>query len=94
MTPYYEKWSEFTFDGFDNMTPEEKAAWEQKHPFRYQNIIEYIDDVLEWLRQSPWHYNTDSAWGCIIDNVSWILESYEVHRPIDLAGAEAGYCCG
>lgn len=86
--------SGFTFQGFFGMSNEEKAVYEKEHPFPYQSIEEYTDDVVEWLCQSPWHYSEELARQQVKVREDWIIECYNLKAPIDLAGAEAGYCCG
>ena len=83
-----------TFQQFFGMTPEEKAAYEKEHPFTYRSMEEYIDDVIEWLRLSDWHYSETSARSLIIERYDWVAECFSKHAPVDLCGAEAGYCCG
>ncbi len=86
--------SGLTFQEFFGMSPSEKAAYEQEHPFPYQTIEEYIDDVVEWLCQSSWKYSKEKALHCIKDHKKQVYRDYERHTPIDLCGAEAGYYCG
>lgn len=83
-----------TFDQFFEMSPEEKAAYEQEHPFSYRTIREYSECVVEWLCSSSWHYNTEQAWKIVRARKDWIAECFEARAPVDLVGAEAGYCCG
>lgn len=76
------------------MSQEEKAAYEQENTFTYLTIDEFVEDVVEWLRLSPWHYSETDAREIVKDREDWIIECFECHVPIDLAGAEAGYFCG
>lgn len=84
----------FGFQDFFGMSKEEKAAFEKEHPFPYQSIEEYNDDVVEWLCQSSWHYSEEMARQKVKENEDWIIRCYKCKAPIDLAGTEAGYCCG
>lgn len=86
--------SGLTFQGFFGMSQVEKAAYEKEHPFTYQSIEEYANDVVEWLCLSPWHYSEDDAREIVKDRKDWIVECYDCKAPIDIAGAEAGYFCG
>lgn len=83
-----------TFCQFDNMTDEEKAAFEKEHPFDYANIDEYIADIRRWLMLGFWHETEDSAnWD--IENSRAAIEDYFAKRtPVDLAGTDIGYWCG
>ena len=83
-----------TFAQFFGMRKKEKEAYHKAHPFTYENIDEYIKDVCKWLTLSDWHYSEEEAMRLIKMRAAWIEECYDCQAPIDLAGAEAGYCCG
>ena len=86
--------SGLTFHGFFGRSPEEKCAYEQKNPFPYKTVGEYIEDVVEWLCQSSWKYSREEALQCIKDHQEQVYSDFKNHVPIDLCGAEAGYYCG
>lgn len=86
--------SGLTFEAFDTMTPEDRAAYEEDHPFPYHTIEEYAEDVVLWLQQSSWQYSEDLARELVKRREAWILECFQERSPIDLCGAETGYCCG
>ena len=83
-----------TFSQFFDMTKKEKEAFEKKHPFEYSTLDEYTQDVAQWLCESSWHCSEDEAKEAIKQRREWIKECFDNHTPVDLAGAEAGYCCG
>lgn len=83
-----------TFFQFFDMSDEEKATFEKDHPFHYANIDEYIADVKRWLTLSSWHYSEEAA-SKLIESERSLIEDYFAKRaPVDLAGADIGYCCG
>ena len=86
--------SGLTFQEFFGMSSNEKAEYEKGNPFPYNTVEEYIDDVVEWLCQSSWKYSREQALRCIKDHRAQVYRDYELHTPIDLCGAEAGYYCG
>ncbi len=83
-----------TFAQFFGMTKEEKDTYLRKNPFAYKNIDAYIKDVCKWLTLSDWHYSKEAAMQIIKSRMDWIEECFSCKAPIDLAGAEVGFCCG
>ena len=83
-----------TFQAFYGMSQQELAEYEKDHPFPYQTIEEYAEDVVEWLCESDWHYKEDRAREIVKEREDWIVECFQERMPVDLCGAEAGYCCG
>lgn len=86
--------SSLTFQGFFEMSKEEKATYEGKICLFISSSMKYIEDVVEWLRLSLWHYSEMNAREIVKNRDDWIIEYFECHAPIDLADAEAGYFCG
>ena len=82
-----------TFQQFDDMTPTEKAKYEEEHPFKYNTIEEYIDDIIVWLCEN-YRYSRASAEQRVKRDYKWIEEDYANHVPVDNCAADIGYDCG
>ena len=93
MTKKEIKDSGLTFQQFDDMSPIEKAKYEGEHPFEYNNIEEYIEDIIIWLCAN-YHDSKESAEERVRANYKWIEEDFANHTPVDSCAADVGYCCG
>lgn len=78
------------------MTEEEARRFtEERCTFLdYQDIQEYIEDIVVCLVYSSWHYSEERARELCKESMEWIEEYFEQKEPADDACAEIGYCCG
>ena len=60
----------------------------------YEDIQEYIEDIVVCLVHSSWHYTEEHARDQVRDRMVWVERYYEQKEPADDAAADIGYCGG
>ena len=67
---------------------------EQNMDKDYQNIEEYVKDIVTFLINSPWHYSEKEARELADERMIWIKRAFEKKEPaVDIA-VEVGYSGG
>ena len=85
--------SNLTFSQFVDMSPAEKAAYEKEHPFDYESIEEYIEDIVLGLEQF-YHHSEKRAREVVLENYHFVQRNFGNHTPVDLCALDIGYGCG
>lgn len=60
----------------------------------YDNIEEYIEDVVVCLVYSPWNYTEESARERVRYRMNYVRYAFEHREPADDCSIEVGYSCG